>query len=127
VRHQDRIPAPSVANNIKTVKNGESIFYVMNFEQIQPLLLKQDGLAPGATESAARIIGGRRCTGRLRRLQRALRTYNFGQGRLTDHRINLTLYKLDKILAGDDLGDIIDALVAVDQANRPATLEIDAA
>ena len=56
-----------------------------------------------------------------------IRTYNFGQGRVTDHRINLTLYKLDKILAGDDLGDIIDALVAEDQANRLATLESDAA
>jgi peptide chain release factor 1 len=47
-------------------------------------------------------------------------------GRVTDHRINLTLYKLDKILASDDLGDIIDALVAEDQANRLATLESDA-
>src|SRR5437763_2552826 len=52
-----------------------------------------------------------------------IRTYNFPQGRVTDHRINLTLYKLDRILAGDDLGDVIDALVAEDQASRLAALE----
>jgi peptide chain release factor 1 len=52
-----------------------------------------------------------------------IRTYNFPQGRVTDHRINLTLYKLDKIIAGDDLGDIIDALVSQDQADRLAALE----
>jgi peptide chain release factor 1 len=52
-----------------------------------------------------------------------IRTYNFPQGRVTDHRINLTLYKLDRIIAGDDLGEIIDALVAEDQANRLAALE----
>ncbi|HEY7978114.1 MAG TPA: peptide chain release factor 1 [Rhizomicrobium sp.] len=52
-----------------------------------------------------------------------IRTYNFPQGRVTDHRINLTLYKLDKIISGDELGDIIDALVAQDQADRLAALE----
>jgi len=36
-----------------------------------------------------------------------IRTYNYPQGRVTDHRINLTLYKLDKIVAGDELGDVI--------------------
>lgn len=44
-----------------------------------------------------------------------IRTYNFPQGRMTDHRINLTLYKLDQVMAGD-LDDIIDALTADDQA-----------
>ena len=52
-----------------------------------------------------------------------IRTYNFPQGRVTDHRINLTLYKLDRIIAGDDLGEIIDALVAQDQADRLAEFE----
>jgi peptide chain release factor 1 len=52
-----------------------------------------------------------------------IRTYNFPQGRVTDHRINLTLYKLDRILSGDDLGEIIDALVTEDQAERLAELE----
>jgi len=52
-----------------------------------------------------------------------IRTYNFPQGRVTDHRINLTLYKLDRIIAGDDLGDIVDALITEDQASRLAELE----
>ncbi len=46
-----------------------------------------------------------------------IRTYNFPQGRLTDHRIRLTLYKLDQILQGN-LGDVVNALVADDRANR---------
>jgi peptide chain release factor 1 len=52
-----------------------------------------------------------------------IRTYNYPQGRVTDHRINLTLYKLDRIISGDDLGEIIDALVTEDQANRLAQLD----
>ncbi len=52
-----------------------------------------------------------------------IRTYNFPQGRVTDHRINLTLYKLDRILSGDDLSEIVDALVTEDQASRLAALE----
>jgi peptide chain release factor 1 len=52
-----------------------------------------------------------------------IRTYNFPQGRVSDHRINLTLYKLDRIISGDDLGDIIDALVTEDQASRLAAEE----
>jgi peptide chain release factor 1 len=54
-----------------------------------------------------------------------IRTYNFPQGRVTDHRINLTLYKLDRIITGEDLGEVIDALVAQDQADRLAALESD--
>ena len=46
-----------------------------------------------------------------------IRTYNFPQGRVSDHRINLTLHKLDQILAGD-LDELIDALVTADQAER---------
>ena len=48
-----------------------------------------------------------------------IRTYNFPQGRLTDHRINLTLYALDRVMAGD-LAEVIDALTAHDQAARLA-------
>ena len=51
-----------------------------------------------------------------------IRTYNFPQGRMTDHRINLTLYALDRIMQGD-LDDILDALVAHDQAARLAEAE----
>ncbi len=49
-----------------------------------------------------------------------IRTYNFPQGRCTDHRINLTLYKLDKVLNGEALDELIDALIAEDQAARLA-------
>ena len=45
-----------------------------------------------------------------------IRTYNFPQGRVTDHRINLTLYKLPQVIEGEALGEIIDALVADHQA-----------
>jgi peptide chain release factor 1 len=45
-----------------------------------------------------------------------IRTYNYPQGRVSDHRINLTLYKLPQILEGEALGEIIDALVAENQA-----------
>jgi peptide chain release factor 1 len=45
-----------------------------------------------------------------------IRTYNFPQGRVTDHRINLTLYKLPEIVEGEALGEIVDALVAENQA-----------
>jgi len=49
-----------------------------------------------------------------------IRTYNFPQGRCTDHRINLTLYKLDRILSGEALDEVIEALIAEDQAARLA-------
>lgn len=45
-----------------------------------------------------------------------IRTYNFPQGRVTDHRINLTLHRLHEVLSGEDLGEIIDALIAEDHA-----------
>ena len=51
-----------------------------------------------------------------------IRTYNFPQGRVTDHRINLTLYTLPKVMEGD-LDEILDALSAEDQAERLAMLE----
>ena len=51
-----------------------------------------------------------------------IRTYNFPQGRVTDHRINLTLYKLDKILNGD-LQEIIDSCIAADQAAKLARMQ----
>jgi peptide chain release factor 1 len=49
-----------------------------------------------------------------------IRTYNFPQGRLSDHRINLTLYKLPQIIEGEALGEVIDALVAEHQAEQLA-------
>src|SRR5690606_34370444 len=47
-----------------------------------------------------------------------IRTYNFPQGRVTDHRIGLTLHKLPEVLAGHGLGELIDALIAEDEAKR---------
>ena len=51
-----------------------------------------------------------------------IRTYNFPQGRVTDHRIGLTLHKLDEVLAGGALGEVIDALIAEDEAERLAAM-----
>jgi peptide chain release factor 1 len=52
-----------------------------------------------------------------------IRTYNFPQGRVTDHRINLTLYKIDKVMAGEAVDELVEALLASDQAARLAELE----
>ena len=52
-----------------------------------------------------------------------IRTYNYPQGRVTDHRINLTLYKLDQVLAGE-LNELIDGLAAADQAEKLAELAL---
>jgi peptide chain release factor 1 len=49
-----------------------------------------------------------------------IRTYNFPQGRVTDHRINLTLYKLDRVLSGEALDEVIESLTAEDEAARLA-------
>lgn len=49
-----------------------------------------------------------------------IRTYNFPQGRVSDHRINLTLHKLDKVLEGESLDEIVDALTSEDQARKLA-------
>ena len=71
------------------------------------------------TRRGRRIARGRsaRATGGER-----IRTYNFPQGRLTDHRIGLTLYKLDQVMQGD-LGEVITALATADQAARLADLD----
>jgi len=55
-----------------------------------------------------------------------IRTYNFPQSRVTDHRINLTLHKLSEVLEGQGLGELIGALIAEDQAARLAAMEEDA-
>lgn len=51
-----------------------------------------------------------------------IRTYNFPQGRVTDHRINLTLHRLPEVLEGHGLGELIDALIAEDEAKRLAAM-----
>ena len=67
-----------------------------------------------ASERRAQVGGGDR--------SERIRTYNFPQGRLTDHRINLTLYKLDQVMQGD-LDEVIDALQAEAQAAQLAEME----
>lgn len=52
-----------------------------------------------------------------------IRTYNFPQGRVTDHRIGLTLHKLPEVLEGTGLGELIDALIAEDEAKRLAAMD----
>jgi peptide chain release factor 1 len=52
-----------------------------------------------------------------------IRTYNFPQGRVTDHRINLTLHKLEKILNGEELDEVVDALISEDRAERLAAMQ----
>jgi peptide chain release factor 1 len=52
-----------------------------------------------------------------------IRTYNFPQGRVTDHRINLTLYKLDKVMIGEALDELIEALITDYQAGQLAAME----
>ena len=71
---------------------------------------------------AARAADRRSQVGSGDRSER-IRTYNFPQGRVTDHRINLTLHKIDKIVDGEALDEVIDPLIADDQAARLASLE----
>jgi peptide chain release factor 1 len=52
-----------------------------------------------------------------------IRTYNFPQGRVSDHRINVTLYKIDKVMSGEALDDFIEALLSEDRAARLAEIE----
>jgi peptide chain release factor 1 len=52
-----------------------------------------------------------------------IRTYNFPQGRVTDHRINLTLHNIDRVMEGVGLDEIIDQLIAEDQAEALAAMQ----
>ena len=69
-----------------------------------------------ARQAAATAAQRKRQVGSGDRSER-IRTYNFPQGRVTDHRIGLTLYKIDAIMDGD-LDELIDALVTADQAEK---------
>ena len=73
-------------------------------------------------EAAARAEARQEQVGSGDRSQK-VRTYNYPENRVTDHRIGLTLYALDKIIAGDKLEDVVTALIADDQARRLAEWE----
>jgi peptide chain release factor 1 len=75
-------------------------------------------------QDAARAAARRGQVGTGDRSER-IRTYNYPQGRVTDHRINLTLYKLPQILEGEAIGEIIDALVAERQAELLAAEDVE--
>ena len=75
--------------------------------------------AERAAKDAARAADRKGQVGSGDRSER-VRTYNFPQGRVSDHRINLTLYKIDKVMSGEALDEVIDALTAADTAERLA-------
>ena len=77
---------------------------------------KRDALDAERSESRKSQVGSGDRSERIR-------TYNFPQARVTDHRINLTLYNLPKVIDGEGLDDLINPLIAEDQAARLATLE----
>ena len=84
---------------------GDTVLYDLELEKKQ---------ASEAAERRSQIGTGDR--------SEKIRTYNFPQGRVTDHRIKLTLHKLDSILNGD-LDEIIDSLIAADQTAKLAKME----
>ncbi|WP_207461987.1 peptide chain release factor 1 [Azospirillum sp. SYSU D00513] len=75
-----------------------------------------------SAKDAARAADRKNQVGSGDRSER-IRTYNFPQGRVTDHRINLTLYKIEKVMAGEALDELVDALTAEDQALRLSELQ----
>lgn len=77
--------------------------------------------AERAAKDAARAADRKGQVGSGDRSER-IRTYNFPQGRVTDHRINVTLYKIEDVLSGQALDDFIDVLIAEDEASRLAEL-----
>ena len=72
-----------------------------------------------AARDAERAASRRSQVGSGDRSER-IRTYNFPQGRVTDHRINITLYKIEKVMQGEALDEVIEVLIAEDQAARLA-------
>ena len=89
------------------IKNKEKAFKVLKSRLFD--LMQQEQNDKIAAERKSQIGSGDR--------SERIRTYNFPQSRITDHRINLTLYKLDSFLDGD-LNEVIDALITEDQAEK---------
>ena len=78
--------------------------------------LERNKLDSARSEARREQVGSGDRSGRIR-------TYNFPQGRVTDHRINLTLYKLDKVIAGEALDELVDALITDHQASLLAEMD----
>ncbi|WP_129599305.1 peptide chain release factor 1 [Anaerophilus nitritogenes] len=89
------------------LKNKEKAFKVLKARLYDKMLAEQN--AEIAEERKSQVGTGDR--------SERIRTYNFPQGRVTDHRITLTLYKLDQFLDGD-IDEILDALITTDQAEK---------
>ena len=89
------------------IQNREKALRVLRSRLLQAEQERQSAAASGARR--AQTGGGGR--------SEKIRTYNFKENRVTDHRIGLTIYKLDKVLAGD-LDDVVDALVADERATQ---------
>jgi peptide chain release factor 1 len=85
-------------------------------------VLKARLLERAQDERAAAIAADRRSQVGTGERSERIRTYNFAQNRVTDHRIGLTLHRLPQILEGD-LADLIDALTAAEQADRLQKVE----
>ena len=72
---------------------------------------------PGRTKHNEEIAGERKAQVGTGNRNERIRTYNFPQGRVTDHRVNLTLYKIDNIMEGD-IDEIVDTLSAAERAEK---------
>ncbi|MCT4607163.1 MAG: peptide chain release factor 1 [Marinisporobacter sp.] len=89
------------------LKNKDKAFKILKARLYDKMLAEQN--AEIAQDRKSQVGSGDR--------SERIRTYNFPQGRVTDHRINLTLYKLDYLLDGD-INEILDALITTDQAEK---------
>ncbi|MBL4894861.1 MAG: peptide chain release factor 1 [Emcibacter sp.] len=98
-----------------TVQQQDEKSQLKNRQKAMKVLMARVYDAERAKRDAVRAAERREQVGSGDRSGR-IRTYNFPQGRVTDHRINLTLYKLDQIMAGDGLEEVITSLITEDQA-----------
>lgn len=94
-------------------KNREKAWKIMHAKLFE---LERDKVAAERSEDRKAQVGSGDRSERIR-------TYNFPQGRVTDHRIGLTLHKLDQILAGEGLTEVIETLIAEDQAVKLSAME----
>ncbi|MBM3508055.1 MAG: peptide chain release factor 1 [Alphaproteobacteria bacterium] len=93
-----------------------------NRAKAMKILLSRIYDAKRAEQDAARAAQRRGQVGTGDRSER-IRTYNFPQGRVTDHRINLTVHQIDKVMAGEGLDPIIEALITTDEAERLVAMD----